>query len=98
MKFQVLNIDGKKTDTVEISNDMFVPKANQAMIKNIIDWQINNLKPRKAKPNKEMKSQDLPLKYMRKKVLVVRDIVAEKLRYLSVEELLTDQKEKFIEV
>ena len=49
MKLQVLNIDGKKTDTVEVSEKIFVPKTNQAVIKTIIEWQINNLKPRKAK-------------------------------------------------
>ena len=49
MKIQVLNIDGKKTDSVEISDKIFVPKPNKTIIQNIIDWQMNNLKPRKAK-------------------------------------------------
>ena len=49
MKIQVINIDGKKTDTVDISDNIFVPKPNQGLIQRIIDWQINNLKPRKAK-------------------------------------------------
>jgi len=46
---QVINIDGKKTETVEVSDKVFVPKPNQNLIQTIIDWQINNLKPRKAK-------------------------------------------------
>ncbi len=49
MKLEVINIDGKKTNTVEVSDKIFVPKPNQAMIKTIVDWQINNLKPRTAK-------------------------------------------------
>jgi len=49
MKLKVLNIDGKNTDTVELSDKIFVSKPNQAVIKSIIEWQTNNLKPRKAK-------------------------------------------------
>ena len=49
MKIQVINIDGKKTATVDVSDNIFVPKPNKNLIQTIIDWQINNLKPRKAK-------------------------------------------------
>ena len=49
MKIQVINIDGKKTDTVDVSDKIFVPKPNQSLIQTITDWQMNNLKPRKAK-------------------------------------------------
>ena len=49
MKMKVLNIDGNKAETVEVSDKIFVPKPNQAVIKTIVEWQTNNLKPRKAK-------------------------------------------------
>ena len=49
MKLQVLNIDGKKTESVEVSDKIFVTKPNQSVIKTIVEWQTNNLKPRKAK-------------------------------------------------
>ena len=49
MKIQVINIDGKKTESVDVSDKVFVSKPNQTLIQNITDWQINNLKPRKAK-------------------------------------------------
>ena len=49
MKMQVINIDGKKTATVDVSDNIFVPKPNKNLIQTIIDWQLNNLKPRKAK-------------------------------------------------
>ena len=49
MKMKVLNIDGNKTETVEVSDKIFVSKPNQAVIKTIVEWQTNNLKPRKAK-------------------------------------------------
>ena len=46
---KVLNIDGNKAETVEVSDKIFIPKPNQAVIKTIVEWQTNNLKPRKAK-------------------------------------------------
>ena len=49
MKMKVLNIDGNKAETVEVSDKIFVSKPNQAVIKTIVEWQTNNLKPRKAK-------------------------------------------------
>tara|TARA_B100002051_G_C16666409_1_gene601977 strand:- start:204 stop:830 length:627 start_codon:yes stop_codon:yes gene_type:complete len=49
MKMKVLNIDGNKAETVEVSDKIFIPKPNQAVIKTIVEWQTNNLKPRKAK-------------------------------------------------
>ncbi len=49
MKMKGLNIDRKNKENVEVSDKIFVPKPNQPVIKTIIEWQTNNMKPRKAK-------------------------------------------------
>ena len=49
MKFPLLNIDGSKTNTIEISDKLVKLKVNYKLIKFVIDWQLNNAKPRVAK-------------------------------------------------
>ena len=49
MKFPVLNIDGSKSETIEISDKMVKLKVNYKLIKFVIDWQLNHAKPRVAK-------------------------------------------------
>ena len=49
MKFPLLNIDGSKSDTIEISDKLVKLKVNHKLIKFVIDWQLNHLKPRTAK-------------------------------------------------
>ena len=49
MKFPLLNIDGSKADTVEISDKLVKLKVNHKLIKFVIDWQFNHSKPRTAK-------------------------------------------------
>ena len=49
MKLQVINIDGKKVDDIEISDKIFSLKPDKNLIQSLIDWQINHLKPRTAK-------------------------------------------------
>ena len=49
MKFPVLNIDGSKSETIEISDKMVKLKVNHKLIKFVIDWQLNHAKPRVAK-------------------------------------------------
>ena len=49
MKFPLLNIDGSKVETIEISDKLVKLKVNHKLIKFVIDWQINHLKPRTAK-------------------------------------------------
>ena len=49
MKFPVLNIDGAKSDSIEISDKLVKLKVNHKLIKFVIDWQLNHLKPRTAK-------------------------------------------------
>ena len=49
MKLQVINIEGKKTDNIELSDQIFSAETNKDMIHSIVEWQINRFKPRKAK-------------------------------------------------
>jgi large subunit ribosomal protein L4 len=49
MKFPLLNIDGSKSETIEISDKMVKLKVNHKLIKFVIDWQLNHAKPRTAK-------------------------------------------------
>ena len=49
MKFPLLNIDGSKAETIEISDKLVKQKVNHKLIKFVIDWQFNHSKPRTAK-------------------------------------------------
>ncbi len=49
MKFQVINIDGKKTDNIELSDKIFSIQPDKTIIQSIIYWQMNHFKPRTAK-------------------------------------------------
>ena len=49
MKFPLLNIDGTKSDSIEVSDKIFKLKVNHKLIKFVIDWQLNHAKPRTAK-------------------------------------------------
>tara|TARA_Y100000591_G_scaffold282581_1_gene263033 strand:+ start:1958 stop:2593 length:636 start_codon:yes stop_codon:yes gene_type:complete len=49
MKFPILNIDGSKANTIEISDKVVKLKINHKLIKFVIDWQLNHQKPRTAK-------------------------------------------------
>ena len=49
MKFPLLNIDGTKNDSIEISDKLVKLKVNHKLIKFVIDWQFNHAKPRTAK-------------------------------------------------
>ena len=49
MKFPLLNIDGSKGSSIEISDKIINQKINYKLIKFVIDWQLNNAKPRTAK-------------------------------------------------
>ena len=49
MKFQVIDMDGKKIDNIELSDKIFSLEPNKEIIKSIVDYQINNFKTRKAK-------------------------------------------------
>ena len=49
MKFEVINFDGKKTDSIDLSDKIFSTKPNKKIIQTIVDWQLNHFKPRTAK-------------------------------------------------
>jgi len=49
MKFPLLNIDGTKKDSIEISDKLVNLKVSHKLIKFVIDWQFNHSKPRTAK-------------------------------------------------
>ena len=49
MKFNILNIDGGKSETIDVSDKIMNLKFNHKLIKYVIDWQLNHQKPRTAK-------------------------------------------------
>ena len=49
MNIKLLNIDGSKSETIEVSDKLIKLKVNHKLIKYVIDWQLNHLKPRTAK-------------------------------------------------
>ncbi len=49
MKLPLLNIDGTKSNSIEISDKLIKQKVNYKLIKFVIDWQLNHSKPRTAK-------------------------------------------------
>ena len=49
MKFNLLNIDGGKSETINVSDKIMNLKFNHKLIKYVIDWQLNHQKPRTAK-------------------------------------------------
>jgi len=49
MKFPLLKIDGRKTESIELSDKLVKLKVNYKLIKFVIDWQFNRAKPRTAK-------------------------------------------------
>ena len=49
MKLQVINIDGKRTENIELSDKIFSIKQNKILIQSVLDWQLNHFKPRTAK-------------------------------------------------
>ena len=49
MKLPLLNIEGTKKDTIEVSDKIVKLKVNHKLIKFVIDWQLNVAKPRVAK-------------------------------------------------
>ena len=49
MKFPILNIDGSKESSIELNDKLVKLKINHKLIKFVLDWQLNHLKPRTAK-------------------------------------------------
>ncbi len=49
MKFPLLNVDGSKSNSIDISDKLVKLKVNHKLIKFVLDWQLNHAKPRTAK-------------------------------------------------
>ena len=49
MKLHVINIDGKQTEDIEISDKIFSLKPSKNIIQSVVDWQLNHFKSRTAK-------------------------------------------------
>jgi|TARA_B110000285_G_C15085132_1_gene595761 large subunit ribosomal protein L4 len=49
MKFNLLNLEGGKSETIDISDKIMNLKFNHKLVKHVIDWQLNHQKPRTAK-------------------------------------------------
>jgi len=49
MKFNLLNLEGGKQETIDVSDKIMNQKFNLKLIKYVIDWQLNHQKPRTAK-------------------------------------------------
>ena len=49
MIIKILNIDGNKTNNIELSDKIFSVKSNKNVIQSVVDWQLNRFKPRTAK-------------------------------------------------
>ena len=49
MKFNTPSIDGSKGEVINVSDKIISLKVNHKLIKYVIDWQLNHLKPRTAK-------------------------------------------------
>ena len=49
MKLNMLKIDGGKAGSIDVSDKIMGLKINHKLVKYVIDWQLNHLKPRTAK-------------------------------------------------
>ena len=76
MKFPLLNIDGSKSETIEVSDKIVKLKINHKLIKFVIDWQLNHAKPRTAK-TKIALAQTLSKKTYDKNLHILADVKKE---------------------
>ena len=49
MKLQVINMEAKKSDNIELSDKIFSVDPNKNVIQSVIDWQLSRFKSRTAK-------------------------------------------------
>ena len=49
MEVKLLNLENSKSETIDVSDKILKHKINYKLIKSVIDWQLNHLKPRTAK-------------------------------------------------
>ena len=83
MKFKLLNIEGNKSESIDISDKLINLKVNHKLIKDVIDWQLNHSKPRKAKTKQRNEIKGSTKKIIpQKKVLVEQGTQVERPLYL----------------
>ena len=85
MKVKLLNIDNTKSELVEVSDKLLKQKINHKLIKSVVDWQLNHLKPRTAKTKQKNEIKGSTRKIVPQKVAEELDMLVEKLQYLLVE-------------
>ncbi len=49
MKLQVINMEAKKSDDIELSDKIFSVDPNKNVIQSVVDWQLSRFKSRTAK-------------------------------------------------
>ena len=49
MKIEVIDIQGKKINNLELSDKVFSVQLNKVLISSLVDWQMNHFKKRTAK-------------------------------------------------
>ena len=86
MNIDILNIDGIKSKSINISDNLTGLKVNYKLLKYVIDWQLNHGKKGWQKLNKEMRLPDQLEKYMHKREQAELGTLVEKPQYLSAEE------------
>ena len=96
MKVKLLNIDSSKSETIDISDKILKLKVNHKLIKSVVDWQLNHLKPRTAKTKQKNEIVGSTKKIVPQKVAVELDMLVEKHQFLLVEVSLMVLKVLFI--
>ena len=84
MKLPLLNLDGTKSATIEISDKLINQKVNFKLIKSVIDWQLNHLKPRLAKTKQRNQIKGSTKKIVAQKEAEVQDTLVKRHQYLLV--------------
>ena len=96
MKLKLINYEGAKTESMEVSDKVFNLKVNHKLIKFVLDWQLNHLKPRTAKTKQRNEVRGSTRKIVPQKEAVVPDMPVEKLPFLLAEVLPMVQREQII--
>ena len=82
MKFPLLNIDGTKSESIDVSDNIVKVKINYKLIKFVIDWQLNHAKPRVAKTKQRNQIKGSTKRLLPRKAVVELDMQVKKLLYL----------------
>ena len=82
MKVKLLNLQNSKSETIEIFDKILKQKINYKLIKSVIDWQLNHLKPRTAKTKQKNEIKGSTKKLFLKRVVEALVMQAEKPQYL----------------